>query len=93
MKLIVHKIRFFFKKLSMQETTYNLMKWESDHYNNMLQCIKGSLETECVKAKQGNHIVAAFPKSQTLYITINITELLKAGGYEFNGPVKYDIKY
>lgn len=75
------------------KSKHRLLKLKADRYDNMMKCVKCNIETQYVNIRSKDCVIAKLPKSKTIYVTINIKDMLEAGGYEFDDTTKYNVEY
>jgi len=70
------------------------MERESEFYRNMMSKVHMSQSTEYEDCKSSKGItVLRLPKSDTYTISLNIKDMLQAGGYIFDDNFKWDVKF
>lgn len=78
-------LRMLLERIKLSNSEYLAMKEKSKRFDNMLAAI--SLETNAkyidVKDNKGVHIFK-FPESKNLTISINVPDLMKGVGIEYN---------
>ena len=90
---IINKIKFFMKKLTLKEKQYNELLFKSKCYDGMISCIYISKETETIDIKRGkgDYTVYKFTNVVNYICSINIVEMLKAGGFVFDKSIQWNI--
>jgi hypothetical protein len=90
---VIKKLNFFFKKLKLNEEQYNELLFKSTCYDNMISCVHINKEIETLDVRQGktSTIICKFTNVVNYICSINIIEMLKAGGFTFDKSMKLDI--
>lgn len=91
---IVSTIKSFFRRAFMSCSQFESMERESEFYRNMMSKahVSQSTEYEDCKSSKG-FTVFRLPKSSTYTISLNIKDMLEAGGYVFDDSFKWDVKF
>lgn len=91
---IVQWFRIFFKKLITSNSVFIAMERESKFYNEMMSLVHVNRDTECVDAKNSiGTTLIRFPQSDTYTVSVNIRDMLEAGGFAVDDSVKWDVKW
>lgn len=89
---MINKLKFFFKKLNLKETEYNILVYKSNCFDNMISCIHISKEIEPIYAKNGRGInILRFDKVINFIVSVNMIDMLKSAGFTLDKSVKWDI--
>ena len=87
------KIRCLIERIKLSDSEYLTMKAQSQMYKAMISTIKygSNMEYEDICDDVGN-LINKIPKSNTVTVHINVTEMLAEGGITFNkNVVKLDV--
>jgi len=86
-------IKYLIRRINTDRSSFELMKWKAKHYDDMVSCItvNSSIEYENASNKKGV-VLLQFPKSVTNTVSVNLNNMLRAGGYEFSDTTYWDIK-
>ena len=91
---IIRWFRTFFKKLFTSNSDFIAMERESKFYSAMMSLVHVNRDTEYVNAKNSNGAtIMRFPKSDTYTVSVNIRDMLEAGGFAVDDSVKWDVKW
>ena len=90
---IINKLKFILKKLTLTEQKYNELIFKSNSYDSMISCIHIDIKEETMDIREGkdNAVVLKYTKAINYICSINIVDMLKAGGFVFDKPIKWNI--